>query len=143
MLRHCSSSKISKRHAPTSPSRPTSNRSPSNPTLRCQAFFTKFISVSYLHPKRNFRSIISSKRFVGHHERFVTIRHTYVTRAGNPFKTTSLSPGLREEVVLLLSPILETQIMPERIPPVLKNDEFDHSFSRGFNGHASTHCQLY
>lgn len=54
---------------------------------------------------------------------------------GNPFKTTSLSsdPG---KLVLLLSGILETQIMLERNPPALKNDEFDRPLSRSFNGHA-------
>lgn len=61
--------------------------------------------------------------------------HTYVTALATLFKMTSLSSS-PEELVLLFSGILETQIMLERIPPALKSDEFDRPLSWGFNGHA-------
>jgi len=91
------------------------------------------------------RSITSPKRFVGHHEHFVTIPHTHTharTHARTHIYVTALaillkrprSPRAPRNSFCSSSGILETQIMPQRIPPALESDEFGRPLSRDFNG---------
>jgi len=112
-----------------------SDRSPSNPTLRCQAFLKS--PASYLYPKRNFWLSFDNfpEEICRASQAFCyDLAHTYVTALATLLKQPR-SPQAPEELVLLFSDILETQIMLERIPPALKSDEFDRPLSWGFNGH--------
>lgn len=123
----CSGPKISKRYAPIS----TLNRR----QIRCSAVSLPQKSCSVFIPETKL-SIISPKRFVGHHERFYyDPAHTYVIALATLLKRPRSRRAPRN-LFCSSQDILETQIMLERIPFALKNDEFDRPVSRDFNGHA-------
>lgn len=131
MSRRCASirsgPKISKRHAPIS----ALNRH----QIRCSAVSLPQKSCFVFIPETKL-SIISSKRFVGHHERFCyDPAHTYVTALATLLKRPR-APRAPRNLFCSSQDILETQIMLEWIPSALKNDEFDQPLSQGFNGRA-------
>lgn len=97
-----------------------------------------------------FRIYTRNETFDNFPEEICRASRAFLLRSGTHLRVTALATLLKRprsrraprNLFCSSQDILETQIMLERIPFALKNDEFDRPLSQDFNGHAYTYTVI-